>query len=362
MAEAKNEDVEEKFVRIPTYSEYGFHQLHSEVIKKNACCLCGTCIAFCEKITEKNGTPDFIEDYDTVCGMCYTFCPRTFLPLDDIEEKIFGMRRGSADCDEKENLGIYRGCYAVRARDEEITRRAQDGGAVTALLSCALDGGMIDCAVTTAADDEWNNRMTIARSREELIKSAGTKYVMYPGVVGIREAIEKEKCENIGFTGVPCQIQALRKIQTLDEPYEIGREKIKLLIGLFCMESFEPTLMTFLRDSLEIDIRELRKLDIKKNELIVEEKNGRTHKISLSRIKEFARTGCLICRDFTAELADISVGSVGSPDGWSTVLPRTEIGEKLVDEASRKGYVDVREIRIDAVNRIAKLKKGRGDE
>lgn len=51
-----------------------------------------------------------------------------------------------------------------------------------------------------------------------------------------------------------------------------------------------------------------------------------------------------MCMDYTAELADISVGSVGSEEGWSTVFVRTEKGEEVVESAVEKGYVEVKEI------------------
>ena len=47
--------------------------------------------------------------------------------------------------------------------------------------------------------------------------------------------------------------------------------------------------------------------------------------------------GCGPCFDFASELADISVGSVGSSDGWSTVLTRTDAGEKLYSSALAAG-------------------------
>jgi len=31
-------------------------------------------------------------------------------------------------------------------------------------------------------------------------------------------------------------------------------------------------------------------------------------------------TGCHVCLDYVSNLGDISTGSVGSPDGWSTSL------------------------------------------
>jgi coenzyme F420 hydrogenase subunit beta len=55
--------------------------------------------------------------------------------------------------------------------------------------------------------------------------------------------------------------------------------------------------------------------------------------------------GCGKCQDFTAELADISVGSMASPGGWCTVLVRSEKGETLFKDAVEKGVVEAREIK-----------------
>jgi len=85
--------------------------------------MCGTCAAFCDKIRIEDGEPGFIEDYDTVCGLCYTFCPRTFLPQAEIEQKIFGKVSNDADV-----LGVYRACYEARTKKADIRKKSQDGG------------------------------------------------------------------------------------------------------------------------------------------------------------------------------------------------------------------------------------------
>ncbi|HXY82245.1 MAG TPA: Coenzyme F420 hydrogenase/dehydrogenase, beta subunit C-terminal domain, partial [Candidatus Saccharimonadales bacterium] len=50
------------------------------------------------------------------------------------------------------------------------------------------------------------------------------------------------------------------------------------------------------------------------------------------------------CDDFTAEFADISVGAIGSPSGYSTILARTENGLDLVKQAEKAGYIELREL------------------
>jgi coenzyme F420-reducing hydrogenase beta subunit len=65
--------------------------------------------------------------------------------------------------------------------------------------------------------------------------------------------------------------------------------------------------------------------------------------------------GCVYCDDFTAKLADISVGSVGSPDGYSTVIVHSDAGKKLLEKLDlSKGDVNMEE-----VTKLAIFKKQR---
>ena len=65
--------------------------------------------------------------------------------------------------------------------------------------------------------------------------------------------------------------------------------------------------------------------------------------------------GCVYCDDFTAKLADISVGSVGSDDGYSTVIVRSKKGKKLLENLDlTRGSVNKEEIA-----KLAVLKKNR---
>jgi len=65
----------------------------------------------------------------------------------------------------------------------------------------------------------------------------------------------------------------------------------------------------------------------------------------------------------TAELADISVGPVGSEEGWSTVFTRTERGEEIVKGALEKGYSEVKEIEekgLGLIRGLGERKRERG--
>jgi coenzyme F420 hydrogenase subunit beta len=57
-----------------------------------------------------------------------------------------------------------------------------------------------------------------------------------------------------------------------------------------------------------------------------------------------AREECNICVDYSAELADIAVGAIGSASGWSTVLTRTPRGEDILNGAVEAGYLEMKRL------------------
>jgi coenzyme F420 hydrogenase subunit beta len=80
-------------------------------------------------------------------------------------------------------------------------------------------------------------------------------------------------------------------------------------------------------------------------------KDGRT--VSRSRneyawnIIKFKRDRCLMCHDYTAELADISVGNYhfplqeGDVPGICATIVRTDVGKKLIEEAREANYIAI---------------------
>ena len=65
------------------------------------------------------------------------------------------------------------------------------------------------------------------------------------------------------------------------------------------------------------------------------------------------REGCALCGDLVSRLADISIGSIGSEKGYSTVIVRSERGEKLLEavQYDRKG------INREEIVKLAVIKK-----
>lgn len=136
---------------------------------------------------------------------------------------------------------------------------------------------------------------------------------------------------------------------------------IKLVIGLFCYENFDyPGLMRGkIEDELGFKPEEISKFEVEGNEVLIHLK-GKIFRVNLEDIEEYVHPSCAICPDFVNELADISVGSVGSPEGWSTVIIRSDTGEKIFSALENSGMIEVREVGKEGVNelvRMAKLKR-----
>ena len=59
---------------------------------------------------------------------------------------------------------------------------------------------------------------------------------------------------------------------------------------------------------------------------------------------DFVKAGCHYCFDLTGVHSDISVGSIGAPDGWSQVIIRTERAKRIWDRVVEKGHVEIEDV------------------
>jgi coenzyme F420 hydrogenase subunit beta len=303
-----------------------FWDLEKAVIDADRCVQCGVCVAACPTDSIGVGEDDLpkLVKMCTGCSLCWDFCPRGGL-RHEATWKIAGSNRSV------EGIGHVHESYTARV-DPEI-EGAQDGGVVSALLIALLEAGEIDGALVAreSATEPWKGEAFLATAPEEVRECAGSFYNQTLALAHVDfEGYELPPNPRIAVVGTPCEIEGIKAMQARPWTWGSSRvEAITLTIALLCTKSFnyEKLMLEEIRDKRGIDLEEVGRVDVMRGKMIVEDKGGQT--IFEEPIRDFhgaALKGCDECADFMGHAADISVGSVGSTDGYSSVLIRTEEG------------------------------------
>ena len=142
----------------------------------------------------------------------------------------------------------------------------------------------------------------------------------------------------LAMVGTPCEIMAASKLQKYtDSPIDVK-------LGLFCMENFSYRYFGNLLKEYDLKMDDIEKFQIDKGYVFLLLKTKETVKIPLSVAKRMIRKNCNICVELTSETSDISVGSIGSDDGWSTLIIRTRKGEEIVNGAIEQKFIEAKEL------------------
>jgi coenzyme F420-reducing hydrogenase beta subunit len=327
------------------------------------CILCGLCARICEErigvyainfarrgVEREVTTPYHRFSDDCIgCGACAIVCPtnskriqiNTYPTLpEDIEKVEQQFLKGTKD----ENFGVYNDIFAAKSSID-----GQDGGVATALLISGMQKGLFDAAIVVQRTEGYNAEAVIAENVDEIMKARGTKYLRVKMMSKLGELIDKGK-RKIAIVGTACEVRAARRIQQI-LLNEFPNVEITIL-GLFCFD-YEK-LKEETQRLLGVDLDKSEKTQIHKGKYIVQV-DGKEYSCSVRELSKAVEKGCVYCDDFTAKLADVSIGSVGSPDGYSTVIVRSDVGKKLLEKLDlAKGDINKEEI-----TKLAILKKNR---
>uniref|UniRef100_A0A7J2TJC6 F420H(2):quinone oxidoreductase n=1 Tax=Archaeoglobus fulgidus TaxID=2234 RepID=A0A7J2TJC6_ARCFL len=310
-----------------------FGNLKAEVIDAKLCCHCAACAAICPVNGIVSGDqpidfPNWLEDC-VDCGACIKVCPRwEYKPL--------------------KGIGSY--IEAISAKSKRF--RGQDGAMVTEITATALEMGLIEKAIFVSRDEEWRTKIVTIRSPSQLYdrKVTGTKYCYADVIPALKDAVLESNA--VAFVGTPCMVSAVRKMQKSFKKFE----RVKLAIGLFCTENFYHHQLSEFLAKKGIDLKLAAKTDIKKGKFIVRFVDGKSTSFSVKELEEIIPSGCKVCQDFAAVESDVSVGSVGSGSGFSTVLVRSEIAKKIIDAIREKGTAEIKEADMQAVQKLCDYK------
>jgi len=336
-----------------------------EKVKTTQCIRCGACMRACcnrlspiliKQARDKNNFTELMKldaDFCAGCGGCNYVCPARIdlrssvlnYPLTEADEQMIEQSFLSGTPDE--NIGVYKEMFSAKS-----SYSGQDGGVVTALLVSGMQKGLFDSAIVVKRSKGYLPEAYVAESVEDIVKASGTKYVRVRIMSKLGELIAKGK-RKIAIVGTPCEIRAARRIQ--QSMFTECPDLELTMIGLFCFEDFDYLrLKEEIKRLLNVDLDKAEKTQIRKGKFIVVI-DGKESSVPVKDLSAAVDNGCKICPDFTSKYADVSVGSVGSEDGRSTVIVRSDVGAKLVESLDlAKG-----EVKKDDIAKLAILKKKR---
>lgn len=307
----------------------GQARLVHEVIEKGICVRCGACVGLCPYLDYLDGQVAVIDRCRAEESRCLRACPRADDPT---AETLFD--RGD------DEIGPYRQIFAARSCEASIREKAQYGGVVSALLIHGLKRGRIEAAVLTDAGGAFSPSGAAAEDEAGVLGCAGSRYSGSGSLSVLNRALKRGR-EGLGVVGIPCQMEAIARMERL---FPEGKElsaRLPLKIGLFCTWALDYRALRAFLERKGAG-RAIKKFDIPPppSETFQVWTDAGRRDFHLSEVRPFIQKGCAFCRDLTAEQADLSVGALEGREGWNTLVVRTEQAARWVEEAVDCGRLE----------------------
>jgi coenzyme F420-reducing hydrogenase beta subunit/Na+-translocating ferredoxin:NAD+ oxidoreductase RnfD subunit len=311
-------------------------------VKTTSCIRCGACMRICvnklspiliKQAFDKRNMAELVKldaDYCAGCNNCNFICPAridlrsTMLTYPLQSEEATRIEKQFLKGTEDENIGVYSDIFSAKS-----SIKGQDGGVASALLVSGMERGLFDSAIVVKRISGYWAEAVVAENVDAILQAKGTKYIRVHMMSKLADLIAKGK-RKIAIVGTACQVRAARRVQ---ESLLGDYPNLELtIIGLFCFEEFNyEKLKAETKRLLGVDLDRAEKTQISKGKYIVRV-DGKENSVKVKELNNAVENGCLSCPDFAANYADISVGSVGSEDGYSTVIVRSDVGEKLLEK------------------------------
>lgn len=323
---------------------------------KDACTFCGACVAVCSfgSLVAKNEKISLVGKC-TSCGKCLKVCPGKDFDYAHFSRQLFDCPSTKHDDNKHDNkhdasIGNYLHLFVASSSDKTILQNSSSGGVVASLMKYVLSEENLSkekfdgvVCIRMSQKKPYLPDVFVARNAKDIFAAQGSKYCLVPTCSILKEL--KNVKGNFAFVGLPCQIQAVRKMQ------DAGMcRNITLLIGIFCGRNMHYAGTEYL----------LNNISIKKNDIsLLRYRHGRwpgnfyvktKHGVSKSLAKHhydfpdlmFIPKRCMACQDYMSEFADISVGDCWIPGKVKkcSVITRTGKGDMLFRQAVVDGKID----------------------
>ena len=315
-------------------------QLFDEVVTSGLCTGCSGCVVACPfDVLGYNDTdgiykPFHLEDEggpggcghgERGCTSCTRACPRFRTWETELDTHLFDRPRRP-----EEVAGISKDIILARASDDYVHELGQDGGLVSALLIWSLEHGYIDAALVSYLEGDgssWKAVPGVARTREEVLAAAGSRYTYSATPMAYDEAVAGG-AERLALVGMSCH-SSVPPVMAARKAGKPARRFV-LNVGLLCSKTFDDNIFPELFEAkYGLRKQDMVKMNIK-GVFQIWMRNGDYHEIPLKECHAWTREGCKSCPDFAAEHADISTGGIGAFADWTLTIVRTDLGREII--------------------------------
>jgi coenzyme F420 hydrogenase subunit beta len=284
------------------------------------------------------------------CGLCYEACPGHGVDFQRLNAAVFGA------IPENIALGRHLGCYVGHAADQDVRYRSASGGLVSSLLVFALEEGLIDGALVTRMrrEDPLRPEPFLARTRDEILSAAGSKYCPVAANTVLRKILESD--DRVAVVGLPCHIQGIRKAERRIPKLA---KQIRYRISLACSLNFSFQGTTRFLEGLGIAPSRVAALEYRgrgwPGSVCIRLKDGTEWIVPYAecyrQLGPYSLRRCTLCSDMLGELSDLTCGDAWLPElvrtdkmGSSFVVSRTPEAEELLEYAASSEAVELSEL------------------
>jgi coenzyme F420 hydrogenase subunit beta len=230
------------------------------------------------------------------------------------------------------------------------------------MLIHGLEKGAIGSAVLTDSNGGLSPAGKIARNRSEVLACAGSRYSASGGLAALNRTLKKGETR-LAVVGLPCQMEALARMEASEPDGKERSQRIALRIGLFCTWALDYRHLDAFLEAKGVSDH-VTKYDIPPPpaEVFQVDTGQGMREFPLSDVRELVQKGCALCEDMTSEWADVSVGAVEGQTTWNTLIVRTDAGEELVRELMKSGHLETNELppeNLEHLNEAAANKRQR---
>jgi coenzyme F420 hydrogenase subunit beta len=305
-------------------------RLEAEVWSLDSCSGCGLCVAACSKETlawngdqhpvvrERTKAVGYTKGPLDSCSYCEKFCEEA--------------------CPRLQRWAPLEATEALTATARGPVRSGAPNDVIRAILAAGRTAGLLDGAVMLDIDPwELKPVARLVSSVEEIARSMGPQYLWAPVFAELNQAVFEYGMKNLAVVGTPCAAQAVRKLKASTNPrLRPYQDAIRLTMAVFCTGIYRPEFIEeVLVKRMDVGREQVKRLEISPDREWMRAVlwDGSVRTISRQEAERFTRTGCGSCDDYLGESADLAMGTLGAPEGASTLIVRSRAGEALVRNA-----------------------------